>query len=134
MKVTDPGGQTWRVSRRWLPWRPRLRDVNGAAEQGAWLAGDPADIAIWIVVFVVGVVAPVVFSVLFLPLELLALLLVLPAAVLGRVLFARRWHVELRRGWRPWTEVLAGDWRQSGARVRELAEAVRRGELPDRTL
>lgn len=25
MKVRDPEGRTWRVTRRWLPWRPRPR-------------------------------------------------------------------------------------------------------------
>ncbi|HSX68052.1 hypothetical protein [Nocardioides sp.] len=83
---------------------------------------------------IISVVAPIVFSLLFLPLELIAIVVVLPLAVLGRVLFGRKWHVELRRDWKPWTEVKAGDWRASTIKIHELADAVRRGEVPARTL
>lgn len=134
MKVTDPSGQTWRVSRRWAPWRPRLRDVGGAAQDAAWWAGDPADVAIWMFFFVLSVLAPLLLALAFAPVELALLAVALPVAVLGRVVFGRKWHVEVRRGWRPWTEVLAGSWAQSGIRIVEIAGAVRRGDLPERTL
>ena len=67
-------------------------------------------------------------------LEFLLLLVVLPLAVLGRVLFGRRWRVEVRRGWRPYCEELAGDWQRSGVRIHELADDLRRGQLPQQTL
>jgi hypothetical protein len=67
-------------------------------------------------------------------LELLLLLLVLPFALLGRVLLGRHWVVEVRQGWKPWFEIEAGDWQASGLRIHAIADAVRRGELPPRTL
>lgn len=135
MKVTDPDGQDWRVSRRWVPWRQRLRDVSDLALDATPDVDDlVVGIAIWLVVLTIAVLAPVVFSILFLPIEFVALVIVLPLAVLGRVLFGRKWHVELRRGWSPWTEVMAGDWRASGLTIHQVADAVRRGEVPPRTL
>jgi hypothetical protein len=134
VKVTDPDGQTWRISRRWVPWRARLRDVSEAAEETAFFAGDPADIAIWICVFLISVLAPIVLSVLFLPLEIALVALVLPFAVLGRVLFGRTWRVEVRRDWKPWHEFLAGDWQTSTLKIHETADQIRRGDIPARSL
>jgi hypothetical protein len=71
---------------------------------------------------------------LFAGLEFLLVLLVLPFAVLGRMLFGRHWHVELRRGFTPWWEVEAGDWQASSVWIHQVADAVRRGVLPERTL
>jgi len=137
VKVTDPSGQTWRISRRWLPWRQRLRDVRDfAADMSSPDFGDDlvVGLAIWAVVIVIAIVAPILLSLLFLPLEFMALVLVLPLAILGRILFGRKWHVELRRGWGVWCEVAAGDWRGSTMKIHEIADAVRRGEIPERTL
>lgn len=137
MKIEDPDGQTWRVTRRWVPWRrPRrgLPFVDGGVS-GFSLPDDLMALAIAVVV---GVVVLFVLPVLLFPFvvaaELLLLLLLVPFAVVSRVVFGRQWHVELRRGWTPWAEEPAGDWSSSATRIHELADRVRRGEPPARTI
>ena len=76
----------------------------------------------------------VLLAVLFAVAEWLIVLAVIPIAALGRVLFGRQWHVELRRGWRAWYEVKSGDWTSSTVTIHELADAVRRGDIPARTI
>lgn len=138
MKVTDPEGQVWRVSRRWLPWRVRLRDLRDHAPNPISGGGDIDDLLVgilfWVAFLVIAAVVPIVLSLLFLPLEVLALVIVLPLAVIGRITFGRKWHVELRRGWRPWTEVEAGRWREATLTIHQLADAVRRGDIPASTI
>ena len=92
------------------------------------LGSDPVSAVIGVVALVIAL--PFIILALVAGLELLLLLLVLPFAVLGRVVLGRHWTVELRRGWRPWWEVEAGDWRASGLRIHEVAEQVRRGDTP----
>jgi len=152
VKVTDPSGQTWRVSRRWVPWRPRFRDVdpsnvldfgNGGGGSGGGDGGgfdiDLGEALVIIAVVIAAIlflifVAPVMLAVLFALAEWLIVLAVIPIAVLGRVLFGRQWHVEVRRGWRAWYEVKSGDWTASTMKIHELADAVRRGDIPARTI
>lgn len=128
VKVRSPDGQVWRVRRRWLPWRQRRRDVDFVDLSD--FADDPVT---WIALIVVSIVlAPVLIvlaAVLIAGLEFLLLLLVLPVAVLARVLFGRRWCVEVRRGRRLHQEVVGGDWQRSGLLVRDLASQIERGEL-----
>jgi hypothetical protein len=136
VKVTDPDGQVWRVSRRWVPWRRKIKDVPDPSfdlpdlDLGDDLGCLPA---IGVVLFGILVLPFLVLAVL-VAAEFALILLVLPFAVLGRVLFGRKWHVELRRGWRPWTEVKAGRWTDATLSIHQLADAVRRGEVPARTL
>lgn len=136
VKVTDPRGQTWRVTRRWVPWRRRATGVtDDSAPDLSWAQGlgdDPVSIIVAVVALVL--LAPFVVLVLLAGVELLLLLLLLPFAILGRVLLGRHWTVEVRRGWRPWWEVRAGDWQASTARIHDVATAIRRGDLPERTL
>ena len=62
---------------------------------------------------------------------LLLILLAAPLAGLVRVALGRAWWVEVRRGWAtPHLYEKSGDWAASGARVQELAEALRRGDVP----
>ena len=96
------------------------------------LGDDPISVIIAVVALVL--LAPFVILVLVAGAEFLLLLLVLPFAVLGRALFGRHWTVEVRRGWRPWWEGRAGDWQASASRIHDVAAAIRRGELPERTL
>lgn len=140
MKVTDPDGQSWRVSRRWVPWRRRRwsRDDLPAPDPSLDLGGGLEEavfgLVLLVVLFLVLLVAPVVLLALLVAMEFLLLFVLLPFAVLGRVLFGRHWHVELRRGWTPWHEEAAGGWQASGLRIHDLAADVRRGTIPARTL
>lgn len=134
MKVEDSSGQAWRVTRRWVPWRRRLsaRDADFAPEVPGGLGDDLFSAIIFVVFLVLAI--PFVLLALLVAVELLLLLLLLPFAVLGRIVLGRHWHVELRRGFSPWWEVEAGDWRASGLKIHEVADLVRRGETPERTL
>ena len=130
MKVVDPEGRTWRVTRRWLPWRPRPRSL------GPSLSLDVVDGPL-------GFVLALLFGLVILPLvsfvvlsggELVILVALLPGVSLARMLFGKRWWVEARLGYRPYWEAEAGDWRASGERIRAVAEAIGRGDPPMRTL
>ena len=96
------------------------------------LGDDPISAIIAVVALVL--LAPFVFVVVVAGAEFLLLLLVLPFAILGRVLFGRHWTVEVRRGWKPWWETQAGDWQASTLKIHEVADAVRRGDLPPQTI
>ena len=96
------------------------------------LGDDPISLIIGAIALVILV--PFIVLALVAGVELLLLLLVLPIALLGRVVFGRQWTVEVRRGWRPYAERLAGDWQQSGLQIHATADEIRRGELPPRTL
>jgi hypothetical protein len=133
MKVRDPSGQTWRVTRRWVPWRRRLK--GGIMEGPTFPTGlgdDPISMVIGIVCLIIAL--PFLLLALVAGLELLLLLLVLPFAVLGRVLFGSHWHVELRRGFEPFWEIEAGDWQASKLKIHEIADGVRRGATPEPTV
>lgn len=134
MKVQDPQGQTWRASRRWVPWRRRLK---GAWQFLDWfpshhLGNDPVSSIIFVVLLIIAI--PFLLIAFIASLELLLVLLVLPFAILGRVVLGRHWTVELRRGWTPWYEEEAGDWQASGIAIHALADRVRHGDLPERTI
>lgn len=123
MKVRDPEGQTWRVTRRWVPWRRHARSIDTS-----WSFGDidvDDSLLIGIALFFL---APIILLTLLVAGEFLLLLLLLPAAVLARTLFGKEWTVEARRGYRVWWDAPAGDWKASGQRIRDVAEAIRRGE------
>lgn len=133
MKVRSPDGRTWRVSRRWVPWRRRLKgSLDGAPDLPSGLGDDPIS-AIIAVVFLV-ILLPFLLVVLVAGLELLLLLVVMPVAVLLRVVLGRHWHVEVRDGWTPYHEEEAGDWQASGIRIHELAARLERGDVPQRTI
>ncbi|WP_325477265.1 hypothetical protein [Nocardioides sp.] len=134
MKVRDPQGQTWRVTRRWVPWRRRLKGTLDAMPSlpSSGLGDDPVSAIIGIVLLIL--LLPFLLLALVAGLELLLLLLVLPFAVLGRVLFGRHWTIEARRGFRPWWEEQVGDWQAAGVRIHEVAEEIRHGHAPERTI
>ena len=134
MKVRDPQGQTWRISRRWVPWRRRLKGAtSGLPDLGfGSLGDDPISLVIGLVLLVV--LLPFLLVFLVAGVELLALLVVFPLAILGRVLLGRHWTVEVRRGWTPWWEMRSGDWSASRLQIHEVAQSVERGDLPPRTL
>ncbi|WP_154402034.1 hypothetical protein [Ornithinimicrobium cavernae] len=131
MKVTDPRGQTWRVTRRWVPWRRRLK--------GAWElmpslphGDDPVSMVLTVIILIVCL--PILLLALIAGLEFLALLVVLPFAILGRMLFGQHWTIEARRGWEPFWEEQAGSWRQSGQAIRDVSGAIAQGHQPPRNV
>lgn len=119
-----------------MPWPIKRRQPDGDGLDLASGMDDPIGCLIVMAVVVLLLLFPIVFAILFAPVEILVLLLLLPFAVVVRVLSSARWpwQVELRRGWRPWTEVHGGDWSTSTLRIHQLADAVRRGDIPPRTL
>ena len=65
VKVSDPTGQTWRVSRRWVPWRRRARSLDDNVPDLSWASGigdDPVSVVISLVALVL--LAPFVLLVL----------------------------------------------------------------------
>ncbi|MBF4161760.1 hypothetical protein [Nocardioides acrostichi] len=132
MKVRSPDGRTWRVTRRWVPWRRRVRDVDAPDLPVDGLGDDPISMIVGVIALII--LLPFIVIALIAAVELLLVLLLLPFAVLGRVIFGRAWHVELREGFKPYFEEQAGDWQASGLRIHSLADEVRQGHLPQRTL
>lgn len=136
MKVTSPSGATWRVSRRWLPWRRRtsLDPISGmpSTPSGLSLGDDPISMIFGVIILIVAlpflIVALVVMAAV--ALELLLLLLLLPLVILGRVLFGRAWRVEIRQGWEPVWETEAGGWRESGRLIVRLGQDLQQGRMP----
>lgn len=130
MKVVDPEGRTWRVTRRWLPWRPRRRMVGPRL----WLEGADG-IAGFVIALVLGlVVLPVLSFVLLSGGELVLLVALLPIVTLARIAFGRKWWVEARLGFRAHWEQEVGSWAASGQRIRDVAGAIERGDPPMQTL
>ncbi|MFL6171909.1 MAG: hypothetical protein ACJ716_03350 [Marmoricola sp.] len=126
MKVTGPDGSTWRVSRRWVPWR---RQLKGGADWG-WdfppLGDDPISLIIGIVLMIV--LLPALVVLVLAGIELAALLVVFPFAILARVFFGRHWFVEVRDSLGAFAyEVDGGSYRTSAERIRQVADRITRG-------
>jgi hypothetical protein len=134
VKVRSPDRTVWRVRRRWVPWRRRLRGaLDSAPDLGVRpLGDDPISAIIEIVVLII--MLPFIVLALVAGLEFLLALVLLPFAVLGRVIFGQHWTVEARRGWKPSWEAPSGDWQESGLRIHAVADAIHRGQLPPHTL
>ncbi|MEJ7832992.1 MAG: hypothetical protein WKF79_08770 [Nocardioides sp.] len=133
MKVRDPSGQTWRVSRRWVPWRRRLTGVlDSMPDFPVALGDDPISLIIFVILLIVMI--PFLILALIAGLELLLLLLILPFVLLGRVLFGRHWTVEARRGFTIWWDAPSGDWQASGIEIHAVADAIRHGCTPTQTV
>jgi hypothetical protein len=133
VKVRDPAGQTWRVTRRWVPWRRRLKgSLDAMPDLPVGLGDDPVSAVIGIVFLVI--LLPFLLLALVAGLELLLLLLVLPFAALGRIALGRHWTVEARRGFTIWWEAEAGSWQASGLRIHDVAASIERGDPPPRTV
>lgn len=133
MKVRDPQGRTWRVTRRWVPWRRRLRAPDtGPLDWATGLGDDPISAVIGIVLLVLAL--PFIILGLVVAFELVLLLLLIPFAALARVAFGAHWTIEARRGFTAWWEAPSGTWRESGERIRAVARAIEEGQLPPRTI
>ena len=120
------------MSRRWVPWRRRLKDVLDVVPDTPVLGDDPISLVIGGIILIL--MLPFLLLLVVAGLEFLLLLLVLPFAILGRVLFGRHWTIEARRGWRATWEEPAGDWAQSRQAIRDVATALERGHWPPSNL
>ena len=139
MKVRTPGGQTYRVTRRWVPWQRKSRrlSLGGFDVPVGPPSGDDPISAILLVLWLVialPIILVVVVVVLLTGIELILLLAILPFAVGARVVFGRHWTVEVRRGFTPIHEERAGSWTASGVRIKELAREIESGNVPDDTI
>ena len=134
MKVTSPDDVTWRVTRRWMPWRRRIRDTTDRLPTlpDGGIGDDPVSMIIGLLLLIV--LLPFLLLMLVAGLELLLILAAMPFAVAGRVVFGRRWTVEVRRAWEPHSEEQVGSWRHTGLRIREIAQQIERGQVPPGTL
>ena len=134
MKVPYDGA-TWRVTRRWVPWRRRARGASKVWDLVPSVPGGGDDIVSLIIMIIF---APVILVALLLTIvaaiEFAVLFALVPFLALGRILFGRHWIIEVRRGFEPYYEMHAGDWKQSGERIHRIAEAIARGDLPPHTL
>lgn len=142
MKVHSPDGRKWRITRRWVPWRRRTKGwIGDALDLGPTglthgLGDDPISAIIGAIVLVIMLpflVIAVLVGLVALA-ELAVLLAVFPFALLARVCFGTHWYVEIREGFRPYWECEAGDWQASTQRIHDIAAAIARGELPERSL
>ena len=139
MKVRTPGGQVYRVTRRWVPWQRKSRrlSLDGFELPISAPSGDDPISAILMVLWLIialPIIVVVVAVMLLTGIELLLLLAVLPFAVGARVVFGRHWAVEVRRGFTPIHEEPAGSWTASGVRIKELAREIESGSVPADTL
>ncbi|GAB2968244.1 hypothetical protein [Nocardioides montaniterrae] len=133
MKVKDPHGQTWRITRRWVPWRRRLTGLGDSGlstplDWGSGLGNDPISAVIGVVLLILAL--PFIILGAVVAAEFFLLLLLLPFAALARVLFSKSWTVEARRGFEIAWDAPAGDWQASGIKIHEIADAIRQGNLP----
>jgi hypothetical protein len=133
MKATDPSGATYTVRRRWWPWRWKERSIG----EGSFFDvfpdfGGVDDIAGAILALVLGLVAaivlPVVLALLITGIEWILLLILLPVAVAGRVIFGKHWTIEVRRGDTLW-EIDGGTWSESQANLQQIAAQIESGQV-----
>ena len=131
VSVVDASDRRWRVRRRWLPWRRRVREVPDVPFDGGDLGDDP--ISALIGLFLLVLALPAIIMVVAILVELLVLLALLPAFVLVRLLLPVPWKIELwarpasRRvlGWHLQHEVPVRGWRASGERIAEMTAEIR---------
>lgn len=135
MKVEDPSGQAWRITRRWLPWRRRVRGRSGEAADLVPSGVRDDSVGPVIVLTCLMISIPVLVLTLIAGVELLLVVVLLPPfALLARAASGRPWTVEARRGFTLWWDTSAGDWQASLLTMHDVAEGIRIGDLPPRTV
>ncbi len=127
VKIKDPHGQTWRVTRRWVPWRRKLK---GTWERMPELPSGDDPISMILTVIMLILCLPVLILALVASLEFLLILLLLPFVILRRIIFGQHWTIEARLDWTPVWEEAAGSWSDSGRAIQDVATAIQRGHLP----
>ena len=134
MKVVDRYDRRWKVRRRWLPWRRRVRDVPDVPIDGGGLGDDPISAIIGLFLLVLAI--PAIIVVLVLLAELLLLLVLLAFFVLIRLVLPVPWTIELwarpakRRllGWHLEHEVPVRGWGASRTAIRDMAGEIATGD------
>jgi len=151
-RVTAPDGREWKVGRQWLPARVRIRGRrdDGYDGSGGDSSGDGGDgfldtmgdffglddagagiLVGFAVLALSALLLVVVFPVIALTIELIILLALFLAGIVGRVVFRRPWHVLARTDDAAYRWPARG-WRASGERVDAVADGLVRGSLlPD---
>ena len=133
MNVRGPGGETWRVGRRWLPWRPRYRGPETSGLDIPLELGDVGGIlALIAIVAAVFLLVAVALPVLALAVELIVLVLVVLGATALRLTRVRPWLIEARTDGPP-RRVHAWHvkgWRASGEAIEHIAQACNPAASP----
>lgn len=128
MKITTPGGDTVRVRRRVLPWRPRVREID-TVDVPSWslpdLDGELPVVAVILLGIAVVLLLPAIVIGLVVLGEALLLLLLLPVFVLARVAFGKPWIVEVVTGRKVVHAEPVVGWRAAGRRIEALAAEIR---------
>jgi hypothetical protein len=128
MKVRTPKGETYRVRRRWLPWRRHDTKALDWLPPGSAVSGlddDPIS-------FIIGAILliPVLLVLAVVVGEFLLLLLLLPFFVLARSIFGTPWVIEVTHQ----REVVHAEevkgWGASQQRINDLVTATGQGDLP----
>ena len=130
MRVRDPQDRKWKVRRRWTPWRRRLRDVGPLDALSMPSIGGGSD-PISLILTVIGLIIliPVLIVLAAALIEFLLILLLIPIVLLGRIALRRPWIVEvLGPDDHYYTESVKG-FAASGAHVKQIAQAIERGEV-----
>ena len=126
MKVTDPQGRSWRVRRRWLPWRRKIRDVPDAPVGGLFGGGDDPISAILAVIGLIFLLPAIIVLAVMLA-EFLLLLLLLPLWLIVRAVVGGAWPIEVWRGRTCVGVESVKGWTPSRIRMYDIAEAIRLG-------
>ncbi|MDP1849485.1 MAG: hypothetical protein Q8K79_16970 [Solirubrobacteraceae bacterium] len=138
-ETVGPDGIGWRVGRRWLPARVRLRDWDWRESAPDWdglsFFDDPSGFLLALgVIATAMIVFLVIWPIVAIALELVILALLFLASLAGRVLFRKPWTVFARSAGlgeprvHEWRVV---GWRDSSRLIADVRAALRSGgELP----
>ena len=128
VKVQTPAAETYRIHRRWLPWRRRTR-----AEALDWLPDFPGgdldfddDLGLVIVALLL---LPFLVILAFVLGEVLLLLLLFPFFVLARAVFGTPWIIQVTLKRKVVHVEAVEGWAESSKRIHRLATALRQGDF-----
>lgn len=141
MKATDPSGKTYSVTRRWMPWRRRVKGADGVDTGGGFgdlggLGDDPISLVLFLIFGLIALVLflPGLLLLIGVAIEVVLLVALLPVAMLGRALFGVPWEIEVRDTspssgfvWPVVHTEKVGGWGASGARISDVAHEISRG-------
>jgi hypothetical protein len=136
LEVRGPDLRLWRVGRRWSLWRPRLRKFRLKADDALNIGGDlfddlAATAAGLVIVLVVVILAGPLGGIGIFVAEWALALLIVPLAVLYRIVFRRPWHVyaEAVDGHDALYARVTG-WSESAAAIEQAAREIKSSGSP----